>query len=145
MSHSPATQPAPGPRPADARHDAPAEEHREEGYQGPATLVVGDTEVSVTVDLRGHFQPIDGFYRWYGRVVADPEVTRALGGRRAAVTVRTPEGEARGEAADPDFWGRYRVTGTSRPPFRTVGFSTVRTRPCGPGPAGPAPGADPVR
>jgi hypothetical protein len=29
----------------------------------------------------------------------------------------TPEGSADGELADVDPWGRYRLTGTSTPPF----------------------------
>ncbi|MCZ7417712.1 DUF4873 domain-containing protein [Streptomyces sp. WMMC897] len=97
----------------------PGSEGQDEGYQGPATLLAADGELAVTVRLRGHFQPIDGHYRWYGRITADPEVTELLGGRKAAVTLSTPQGRAAGEAADPDLWGRYRVTGTGMPPFRT--------------------------
>ncbi|WP_340559700.1 DUF4873 domain-containing protein [Streptomyces sp. GSL17-111] len=110
---------------------APDEQHEQhaphdDGYSGAATLVTDGAELAVTVELRGHFQPIDGRYRWYGRLAADPEVTRLCGGRRASVTLRTPHGQAPAEAADPDPWGRYRVTGTGTPPFRTAG-----TRPPG--------------
>ncbi|WP_431780583.1 DUF4873 domain-containing protein [Streptomyces chumphonensis] len=115
------------PRHQDDPHDPQdPRDPREDAYGGPATLVTDGAELSVTVELRGHFQPIDGRYRWYGRLAADPEVTRLLGGRRASVTLRTPQGRARAEAADPDPWGRYRVTGTGTPPFRTAG-----TRPPG--------------
>jgi hypothetical protein len=31
--------------------------------------------------------------------------------------LRTPDGEASGQLSDPDTWGRYRIAGTSRPPF----------------------------
>ncbi|RLK54682.1 DUF4873 domain-containing protein [Actinokineospora cianjurensis] len=89
----------------------------EDGYQGPATLLVGEREFAVTVDLRGHFQPIDGYYRWYGRVCADAELSSAVAGRKTAATLRTPQGEAVGELSDPDPWDRYRVMGTSTPPF----------------------------
>jgi hypothetical protein len=89
----------------------------DEGYRGPATLVVEGAEFAVRVDLRGHFQPIDGRYRWYGRVEAHEELTAALGGKKRPAEVRTRHGSATGELSDPDPWQRYRVMGTSRPPF----------------------------
>ncbi|KOV76942.1 DUF4873 domain-containing protein [Nocardia sp. NRRL S-836] len=93
-------------------------EHDEEGYTGAATLVFGEEEVAVEVDLRGYFQPIDGRYHWYGRVKASDEVTsRVEGGARTAV-LRTPTGQAEGTLTDQDPWGRYRVAGTSTPPYR---------------------------
>lgn len=93
---------------------------RTDGYQGPATLVIGDVEFEVEVDLRGVFQPLDGRYHWYGRIAADPSLDRLLGGRKHVGELRTPEGSARGEIRDPDPWGRYRVLGTSRPPFTAL-------------------------
>ncbi|WP_436493985.1 DUF4873 domain-containing protein [Actinokineospora sp. HUAS TT18] len=96
----------------------PEDQHPEDdGYSGPATLVIGEREFEVRVELRGHFQPIDGFYRWYGRVTADPAISEAAAGRKTKVTLRTPGAEADGELSDPDPWDRYRVMGTSRPPF----------------------------
>lgn len=92
-------------------------EHDEEGYAGPATLTVDDTELAVTVALRGHFEPIDGYYHWYGRIAENAELTKALGGRTVRTELRTAQGAALGTVSDPDPWGRYRVTGTSRPPF----------------------------
>jgi hypothetical protein len=89
----------------------------EEGYTGAATLLVGDAEFAVEVDLRGYFQPIDGYYHWYGRIAAHEDLARLLGARRSAGELRTPEGAARGEISDPDPWGRYRILGTSTPPF----------------------------
>jgi hypothetical protein len=68
----------------------------DEGYTGRATLVVADRELTVEVDLRGHFQPIDGRYHWYGRVLPHDELD---------------------EVSDPDPWRRYRITGVSTPPF----------------------------
>ncbi|SFR26662.1 protein of unknown function [Lentzea waywayandensis] len=93
-------------------------EHDEEGYSGTATLVFGEEEVAVEVDLRGYFQPIDGRYHWYGRIKKHDDVTsRVEGGARTAL-LRTPTGQAEGTLTDPDPWGRYRVGGISTPPYK---------------------------
>lgn len=89
----------------------------DEGYIGAATLVVGDQELAVDVELRGHFQPIDGRYHWYGRIRPNADLDEAAGGRKRRVVLRTDDGEATGEISDPDPWGRYRITGVSTPPF----------------------------
>ncbi|AEW92405.1 MULTISPECIES: DUF4873 domain-containing protein [Streptomycetaceae] len=89
----------------------------DDGYFGPATVVAGGREFTVTVRLRGYFQPIDGRYHWYGRITRHPELAAALGDERAATLIRTPHGEARGELSEPDLWERYRVMGTGRPPY----------------------------
>lgn len=87
-----------------------------EGYDGPAQLVAPDTVVAVEVRLRGQFQPIDGRYHWYGRLSASDRVDALVAGR-AALVLRTPYGEGAAQVGDPDPWGRYRVSGTGRPPF----------------------------
>jgi hypothetical protein len=92
-------------------------EHDEDGYTGTATLVVEGTELEVEVQLRGHFQPIDGYYRWYGRIAANDHLTELAGGRKKPAQIRTPDGSAHGEISDPDPWNRYRITGRSTPPF----------------------------
>ncbi|HKN55699.1 MAG TPA: DUF4873 domain-containing protein [Amycolatopsis sp.] len=92
-------------------------EHDEDGYRGPATLVVDGTELVIEVDLRGCFQPIDGYYRWYGRITANEELAALAGGKKMAVELRAGGHHAVGEVSDPDPWGRYRVMGTSTPPF----------------------------
>jgi hypothetical protein len=84
----------------------------QEEYQGPAT--VGDLEVEVT--LRGHFEPLDGRFHWYGRVAA----SAALDARHrsgATVLLTTPHGAAEGRLSDVDPWGRFRIAGTGAPPF----------------------------
>ncbi|ONI77218.1 DUF4873 domain-containing protein [Actinosynnema sp. ALI-1.44] len=94
-------------------------EHDEEGYTGPATLLIDDKELAVELELRGYFQPIDGYYRWYGRIKQNQDLTELASGKKIKATVRTPHGEAVAELSDPDPWNRYRVMGTSRPPFAT--------------------------
>ncbi|HVV22468.1 MAG TPA: DUF4873 domain-containing protein [Pseudonocardiaceae bacterium] len=89
----------------------------EDGYQGEATLVIGERELAVDVDVRGHFQPIDGRYHWYGRLRPNTELDEIVGGRKRTAVLRTPAGEATGEVSDPDPWRRYRITGVSTPPF----------------------------
>jgi hypothetical protein len=95
------------------------EEHAEEGYTGPATLLVRDAALQVDVELRGYFQPIDGYYHWYGRLKENEQLSSLLGGKKAPATLRTPQGEASAELSDPDPWNRYRIMGTSKPPFST--------------------------
>jgi hypothetical protein len=92
-------------------------EPHEPGYTGPATLLVGNRQLAVEVDLRGAFQPIDGRFHWYGRVAADPELTGLIRGNRSAAVLRTPMGERPCEVSDPDMWDRFRITGEGSPPF----------------------------
>lgn len=89
----------------------------EPGYDGPAELLSRHRSVRVAVRLRGVFQPIDGKYHWHGRVAADPSVAE-LARSGAPVVLRTPEGQAPARLSDEDPWGRFRVTGTGRPPFQ---------------------------
>lgn len=86
-------------------------------YQGSATVILEDQEVTVDVALRGHFQPIDGRFHWYGRVSGNAALEELVQGRKKAITVRTAVGEAPASLSDPDPWGRYRITGTGTPPF----------------------------
>ena len=65
--------------------------------------------------LRGHFEPIDGRFHWWGRIGADAGSTRA--GFRRDRHPQTPHGEASGRLSDVDPWGRFRISGTGRPPF----------------------------
>jgi cation diffusion facilitator CzcD-associated flavoprotein CzcO len=86
-------------------------------YAGPARLLLGEDRFEVTVDLRGHFQPIDGRFHWYGRIARHPGVSLRLGGARGAAVLTTSEGSAPCDVGEPDTWDRYRVTGTGAPPF----------------------------
>lgn len=101
----------------DGTHRASEHEHDEDGYTGPATLTVDGTDHAVDVTLVGHFEPLDGRYHWYGRVAAHDALHAALEGRKRAARVTTPVGAADGELSDVDPWGRYRLAGTSTPPF----------------------------
>jgi hypothetical protein len=89
----------------------------EDGYDGPAELLDGDTAVDVTVTLRGHFDPISGHYSWYGRVAASPEVAELVGNGARKVRLRTPHAEVDTALSDVDPWGRPRVEGFGATPF----------------------------
>ncbi len=94
----------------------------EDGYSGPATLSLSAPHPAapsyrVQVELRGYFEPIDGRYHWYGRIAAHDDLTAALASGRAGATITTPHGSAPCEIAEPDPWNRFRITGTSTPPF----------------------------
>lgn len=89
----------------------------DDGYDGPAELTIDGVTLRVRVTLRGAFEPVDGRYHWYGRIAAHEDLTALVGTRKPDAAVRTPSGEAVGVLSDPDTWNRYRITGTSRPPF----------------------------
>ncbi|SHP46240.1 DUF4873 domain-containing protein [Mycobacteroides abscessus] len=86
-------------------------------YCGPAIFTVGGEEINARVVLRGFFQPIDGTYRWHGRVSADAPVLAQLAGARSPGVIHTPHGRVAMTLDEVDLWGRYRVRGTGRPPF----------------------------
>lgn len=87
----------------------------QETYDGPAVVQVDDVEHEVRVALRGHFQPLDGHFHWYGRIATSPGLAEVTSG--ASVELRTPHGTAYGKVSDIDPWGRFRVAGTGTPPF----------------------------
>jgi hypothetical protein len=108
------------PRRPDPRHFrfTPFEDDVDETHRGPAVLTAESTEIDVRVHLTGHVQPIDGSYRWFGRIARHPEVTALHKAGRDNVTVRLPGGEAaKAKLTEIDPWGNVRVTGTGRPPF----------------------------
>jgi len=89
-----------------------------DGYEGTAVLEVDRSRFDVQVRLRGHFQPIDGRYHWYGRIDAHEGLDELLGSAKASGMLTTAEGSAPCELSEPDPSRRYRVTGLSTPPFR---------------------------
>jgi hypothetical protein len=89
----------------------------EDGYRGPATLSLAGRELTVDVDVTGEFQPLDGRYHWWGRLSTDDTITSLIGRGNAQAVLSTPHGHAPGSVGDPDLWNRYRVEGTSTPPF----------------------------
>ncbi len=93
----------------------PRHEPREE-YVGTAELGSSSTTIPVAVTLRGHFEPLDGRFHWYGRIAPDPtlaEVHRP----GSTLVLTTPHGRAEGRISDVDPWGRFRISGTGTPPF----------------------------
>lgn len=93
----------------------------DDGYDGPAELITGsETGVEVEVSLRGHFDPISGSYRWYGRVTASPAVAALVSSNTRTVLLRTPHGQAETALSDVDPWGRPRVEGFGSAPFAVV-------------------------
>ncbi len=92
--------------------------HEGSDYIGEATVIVRGTEVPVQIELRGYREPIDGVYRWIGRVAANVRLSAILGdAQRTNVTIRTGHSARPAVIGDPDPWNRYRVTGKSTPPF----------------------------
>jgi len=89
-----------------------------DGYEGTAVLEVDRSRFDVQVRLRGHFQPIDGCYHWYGRIDAHEGLDELLGSGKARGVLTTAEGSAPCELSESDPSHRYRVTGISTPPFR---------------------------
>jgi uncharacterized protein DUF4873 len=84
---------------------------------GARTSTTGDDDgVEVEVRLRGHFEPLDGRFHWFGRI-ATHDVLTARHKPGSTVTLVTPHGRAEGRLSDVDPWGRFRISGTGRPPF----------------------------
>jgi Domain of unknown function (DUF4873) len=96
-----------------------AEQYEADAYTGPAGLRISGGEFGVQAELRGHFEPVDGRYHWYGRLARHDGLAARVPQGRASGLLTTPHGSAHCELSDPDPWGRYRVTGVSTPPFRT--------------------------
>jgi hypothetical protein len=88
-----------------------------EEYSGTAEVLTPDTDpIAVEVHLRGHVEPVDGRFHWYGRIAADGVLASAHR-PGSEVALRTPHGIAAGRIADVDPWGRFRITGLGAPPF----------------------------
>lgn len=99
-----------------ATEDVPRGDGHGDRYDGPAILLLDGAAVPVSVRLRGHLEPIDGRFHWWGRIAASADVDAAASSGGTAV-LRTPRGAAQGRLSDVDPWGRFRITGVGRPPF----------------------------
>lgn len=95
-------------------------EHHDDGYTGPATILVDGQVFDLGVILAGYVQPLDGRYHWYGRIAAEPALTALAAARPQPATIVTPHGRASGRISDPDLWGRVRIEGSSTPPFAAM-------------------------
>lgn len=88
-----------------------------EEYLGPASVALDDQHaLEVEVHVRGHVDPNDGRFHWYGRIAAN-DALAATHRSGTTLALRTPHGIAVGKIADLDPWGRFRITGTGTPPF----------------------------
>ncbi len=92
----------------------------DDGYEGPAELVVDGATVAVSVSLAGHFDPITGSYSWYGRVASTPQVAQLVADGARKAVLRTPHGEVETTLSDVDPWGRPRVQGFGAAPFAVL-------------------------
>lgn len=87
-------------------------------YQGTGTLVADGREIPVELHVSGHVEPVDGWYRWAGRIKGNDLVRELASGRNRTVTVRTDGGHtAEGTLGDVDPWGGCRISGKGAPPF----------------------------
>ncbi|HEY5855495.1 MAG TPA: DUF4873 domain-containing protein [Aldersonia sp.] len=86
-------------------------------YTGPAVVEIDGLAITVDARFRGTYQPIDGIYRWYGRLAPSADLDAALGTGRRRVYVHIAEDSATAVVGDRDFWGRQRVVGHGRPPY----------------------------
>lgn len=95
---------------------SPPEE--ETGYDGSATLLVGDQAIEVTVHLDGHLEPLDGLFHWYGRIERSAAVAAVKDAGATtgslAISDRVP---AELRLAEYDPWGHVQVSGTGAPPY----------------------------
>lgn len=102
----------------DTGRATPRSPHDDSDYIGNASIIVKGIEVPVNLELKGYREPIDGVYRWIGRVAANDRLSAIVGEvRRIRVIVSTPHSAREAYLGDPDFWGRFRINGKSTPPF----------------------------
>lgn len=95
--------------------------HEDSDYIGPATVIIRGTEVPVEVEIRGYQEPIDGIYRWIGRIRPNQTLTEIVGDeQRVRATIRTEHSAREAYVGDADVWDRYRIIGKSTPPFHVA-------------------------
>jgi hypothetical protein len=90
----------------------------DERYAGAAVLRADGVEVSVTIEVAGRVEPVDGRYHWGGRVAPAPEVAALVrGGKRAAELGLPGAPPVPARLGDVDPWGGVRITGVGTPPW----------------------------
>lgn len=95
--------------------------HDGSDYIGPATVIIRGTEIPVDVEIRGYREPIDGVFRWIGRVRPNDDLAAIVGDlHRMPAVIRTEHSSREAFVGDPDLWGRYRIVGKSTPPFHVA-------------------------
>jgi hypothetical protein len=88
------------------------------GYDGAATLAVGDRVIDVTVHLDGHLEPLDGRYHWYGRIERSDVLAAVKDGGATVGTLSIGDAEpAELRLAEYDPWGHVQVKGVGAPPY----------------------------
>jgi len=88
------------------------------GYDGTATLIVGDQAVDVTVHLDGHLEPLDGSFHWYGRIERSAAVAglKDAGATTGSLVIADRQ-PAELRLAEYDPWGHVQVSGAGAPPY----------------------------
>ncbi len=87
----------------------------EHGYDGMATLTIGDTHRQVRVRLAGHVDPLDGNYHWQGTVLDPLPSDLVRRSRQVLVDAGTRSAPARITEETPQ--GGYSIAGIGAPPF----------------------------
>jgi cation diffusion facilitator CzcD-associated flavoprotein CzcO len=90
----------------------------DDGYTGPATLVVAGAQIPVEVRLSGRVEPVDGRFHWAGRIAPHDAVSRLVRAGTRSAALRIGDGApvaVRLGTIDP--WGAVRVQATSPPPW----------------------------
>lgn len=89
----------------------------EEGYDGPALLVLGEERIEVEVHLLDHLEPLDGRTHFYGRIQAHPTVVdrKCSGTTTGRLVIGGEQADVR--LAELDYWGNVTVSGVGRPPY----------------------------
>ncbi|AHH18459.1 hypothetical protein NONO_c36720 [Nocardia nova SH22a] len=96
----------------------PHSPHESSDYIGEATIIIRGTEIPARVEIKGYREPIDGVYRWIGRISPNEQLSDILANQtRVRATIRTPHSARDAYIGDPDPWQRYRINGKSTPPY----------------------------
>ncbi|MCC8926598.1 DUF4873 domain-containing protein [Rhodococcus sp. I2R] len=96
----------------------PSSHHAGSHYRGRAVVTIHGRDIEVDVELKGRREPIDGVFRWFGRISENTALIEMVGDApRIRVRIRTLHSARDAWLGDLDPWNRLRVTGKSTPPF----------------------------